>query len=75
MQIIDFADDIRLVGKGGSRDRLFATVARLMALFPRVGICYQTKEGKCGWLHQSIRWLGLVVNVGDVGGPEGFRRA
>ena len=62
-QILDFVGDLRLVEEDGSRNRLFASMPRLMELLTRAGVRLQTHGGELGWPTQSIPWIGFVANA------------
>ena len=44
-EVIDFVDDIRLVGESGGRDALAASMTGMMSVLERLGVRYHTKEG------------------------------
>ena len=63
LQVIDFADDLRLVEASGSSDRLLVSMARMMELLTRIGVHFHTREGKCWWPAKSIPWIGFTANA------------
>ena len=66
LRTTDFADGLRLAEKGGSRDRLSASLTRFMALLSSSGIRYHTKEGKRWRPCQSTPRVGSVVTARDM---------
>ena len=64
MQIIEFVDDLRLAEKGGARDQLSASLARLTSLLAGLGVRYRDNEGKLRRPYQSIPWVGFAADTG-----------
>ena len=63
LRAIDFVGDPRLVEEDEFRDRLFATMARIVELLAQMGVHLHTREGRPWWPTQSIAWLGFVVHT------------
>ena len=60
---VDFVDDLRLVDKGGGRERLFANLAQFLPSLIRLSVRYHTKEGERRRPRHSIPQIGPLANT------------